>query len=187
MTRNALRPPGAAGPSLSRRSFLGGGLALGLGGGLLSGCSSDNVLSGLTASRREPSSLDFWNLFGGGDGVRMQEMLDAYRKTHPSVGLSAVTLAWGNPYYTKLSLATIGDKPPNVAVAHLTRATTLIFADLLEELTPDALSTVGITPDKLNQRAWEAGLVDGKAYAVPLDTHPIVTFYNTDICDKAGL
>jgi multiple sugar transport system substrate-binding protein len=60
-------------------------------------------------------------------------------------------------------------------------------AGLLEELTPDALSSVGITPDKLNKRAWEAGLVDGKAYAVPLDTHPIVTFYNKDICDKAGL
>ena len=29
-----------------------------------------------------------------------------------------------------------------------------------------------MTPDKLNQRAWETGLVDGKFYAVPLDTHP---------------
>jgi multiple sugar transport system substrate-binding protein len=187
MTRNPLRPPGAAGPSLSRRSFLGGGLALGLGGGLLSGCSSDNVLSGLTASRREPSSIDFWNLFGGGDGVRLQEMLDGFRKGNPDIGLSAVTLAWGNPYYTKLSLATIGAKPPNVAVSHLTRMKSLQSAGLLEELTPDALSSVGITPDKLNKRAWEAGLVDGKAYAVPLDTHPIVMFYNKDLCEKAGL
>jgi multiple sugar transport system substrate-binding protein len=187
MNRNALRPPGAAGPSLSRRSFLGGGLALGLGGGLLSGCSSDNVLSGLTASRREAGSIDFWNLFGGGDGVRLQEMLDGFRKANPDIGLSAVTLAWGNPYYTKLSLATIGSKPPNVAVAHLTRMKSLQSAGLLEELTPDALSSVGITPDKLNKRAWEAGLVDGKAYAVPLDTHPIVMFYNKDLCEKAGL
>jgi multiple sugar transport system substrate-binding protein len=187
MTRNAFRPPRAAGPSLSRRSFLGGGLALGLGGSVLSGCSSDNVLSGLTASRQAPKSIDFWNLFGGGDGVRMQEMLDGFRKANPSIGLSAVTLAWGNPYYTKLSLATIGAKPPSVAVAHLTRMKSLQSAGLLEELTPDALSSVGITPDKLNKRAWEAGLVDGKAYAVPLDTHPIVTFYNKDICEKAGL
>lgn len=174
----------------TRRTFLKGGLAmagLGLGGTALAGCSSDSVASGLTVSRKETNSVDFWNLFGGGDGVRMQEMLDAYRKTHPSVGLSAVTLAWGNPYYTKLSLATLGDKPPDVAVAHLTRAKTLIASGLLEELTPDALATVGITPEKLSKRAWDAGLVDGKAYTVPLDTHPIVTFYNTDICEKAGL
>jgi multiple sugar transport system substrate-binding protein len=30
-------------------------------------------------------------------------------------------------------------------------------------------------------------LVDGKAYAIPLDTHPFVCFYNTDVCQKAGL
>jgi multiple sugar transport system substrate-binding protein len=29
--------------------------------------------------------------------------------------------------------------------------------------------------------------VDGKTYAVPLDTHPFVLFYNTDIAKKAGL
>lgn len=186
-------PPGprpVAGSGLSRRSFLKSGLtvaALGLGGASLGGCSSDNVVSGLTVSRKATNSVDFWNLFGGGDGIRMQEMEDGYKKAHPSIGLSAVTLAWGNPYYTKLSLATLGKKPPNVAVAHLTRAKTLIAADLLEELSPDALATVGITPDKLNKRAWDTGLVNGKAYAVPIDTHPIVTFYNTDICEKAGL
>ncbi|RKS77388.1 multiple sugar transport system substrate-binding protein [Motilibacter peucedani] len=188
MTTRPPQPP-LGHHGLSRRRFLGGGLAAaGLGlAGALSGCSSDNVASGLTVSRKEGNSIDFWNLFGGGDGVRMQQMEDGYRKAARGTKLSAVTLAWGNPYYTKLSLATLGDKPPNVAVAHLTRAKTMIASDLLEELTPDALASVGITPDKLNKRAWEAGLVDGKAYAVPLDTHPIVTFYNTDICKKAGL
>jgi multiple sugar transport system substrate-binding protein len=190
MSRHLLDPRSGPGAGLSRRSFLRGGLAvagIGLGGSALAGCSGDSVASGLTVSRKEENSIDFWNLFGGGDGERMIEMEDNYRSDNPAIDLSAVTLAWGDPYYTKLSLATIGDKPPNVAVAHLTRAKNMIAADLLEELTPDALSSVGITPDKLNQRAWEAGLVDGKAYAVPIDTHPIVTFYNTDICDKAGL
>src|SRR5215213_354759 len=189
MTTMPQRPRRAPSPAISRRSFLGGSLAAaGLGlGSVLSGCSSDNVLSGLSASRREPNSVDFWNLFGGGDGLRMQQMEDGFRKANPSVGLSAVTLAWGNPYYTKLSLATIGSKPPNVAISHLTRMKTLVAADLLEELPPDALRSVGITPEKLNKRAWETGLVEGKAYAVPLDTHPIVTFYNTQVCEKAGL
>jgi multiple sugar transport system substrate-binding protein len=101
-------------PGLSRRSLLKSGLAvagLGLGGASLVGCSSDNVASGLTVSRRDTNSVDFWNLFGGGDGIRMTQMEDGYKKAHPSIGLTAVTLAWGNPYYTKLSLATLGDKP----------------------------------------------------------------------------
>ena len=44
-----------------------------------------------------------------------------------------------------------------------------------------------MTPDKFAPAAWEAGLVDGKVYAIPLDTHPFVLFYNTEICKKAGL
>ncbi|HEU0127093.1 MAG TPA: extracellular solute-binding protein, partial [Pseudonocardiaceae bacterium] len=128
-----------------------------------------------------------WNLFGGGDGVRMNQMLDGFRKTSPGISLSAVTLAWGNPYYTKLSLATVGQKPPNVAVSHLTRMITMQEANLLQELHPEDLARHGMTPDKFNQRAWEAGLVNGKIYAIPIDTHPWVLFYNTKICGQAGL
>ena len=29
--------------------------------------------------------------------------------------------------------------------------------------------------------------MDGKVYAVPLDTHPFVLFYNVDLAKKAGL
>jgi multiple sugar transport system substrate-binding protein len=101
--------------------------------------------------------------------------------------LQAVTLSWGDPYYTKLSLATVGGKPPNVAVSHLTRMKTLVQADLLQELNLDDLARHGMTPDKFNRRAWEAAMVDGKVYAIPIDTHPFVLFYNTDVCGKAGL
>ncbi|HEY7011099.1 MAG TPA: extracellular solute-binding protein, partial [Jatrophihabitantaceae bacterium] len=171
---------------LSRRQFLGGALALGLGAGALSACSSP-VVSGLAGSTMDPGTVQYWNLFGGGDGVRMQAMEAGFEKSHPDIGLSSVTLAWGNPYYTKLSLATLGGKPPDVAVAHLTRMKTLQAADLLQELKPDDLARYGMTASRFNQRAWNTGLVDGKIYAIPLDTHPFVCFYNTEVCKKAGL
>jgi multiple sugar transport system substrate-binding protein len=173
-----------------RRTFLRvaglSGLGLGLGGGL-AGCSSTGVLSGLAVSARQAGAVEYWNLFGGGDGVRMQEMQDGFRAAHPGVGLSAVTFAWGNPYYTKLSLATLGRKPPDVAVAHLTRMKTLVAAGLVEELTPAELGEVGITADRFSERTWRSGLVDGRIHAIPIDTHPFVMFYNTDVCRKAGL
>jgi multiple sugar transport system substrate-binding protein len=171
--------------NLSRRSVLKGIAGLGVGA-TLAGCSAP-VLSGLGTGGDAAGSLAYWNLFGGGDGVRMTQMLDTFRAANPAIDLKAVTLAWGNPYYTKLSLATLGQKPPDVAISHLTRAKTLIAADLLEELRLEDLARVGITPDRLDQRAWQAGLVDGKAYAIPLDTHPFVMFYNTDVCEQAGL
>jgi multiple sugar transport system substrate-binding protein len=170
---------------VSRRTLFKGAFA-GLGVGALAGCSSP-VAAGLANTPLDPGTIDYWNLFGGGDGVRMQQMLDGYRKTHPSIPLQAVTLAWGNPYYTKLSLATVGAKPPNVAVSHLTRMKTLQQADLLQELLPEDLARHGMSPEMFNKRAWEAGLVNGKIYAIPIDTHPFVLFYNTKICGQAGL
>jgi multiple sugar transport system substrate-binding protein len=171
--------------TLTRRGLLRGTLA-GLGATALAGCSSP-VVAGLANTQLDPGTVDYWNLFGGGDGVRMRQMLDGYRRANPGNKLQAVTLAWGNPYYTKLSLATVGEKPPDVAVSHLTRMTTLVEAGLLQELTPDDLARHEMTPDKFNQRAWQAGLVGGKAYAIPIDTHPFVLFYNTKICGQAGL
>jgi multiple sugar transport system substrate-binding protein len=165
--------------TLTRRAFLSGTAAAAALG--LSGC------SGLTPGRDTTGSLDYWNLFGGGDGVRMTQMLDGFRTANPGIDLSAVTLAWGNPYYTKLALATLGDKPPDVAISHLTRMKTLVASGLLEELRPEDLARHGITADLFTQRAWQAGLVEGKAYAIPIDTHPFVMFYNTDVCEKAGL
>jgi multiple sugar transport system substrate-binding protein len=170
---------------ISRRTLFRGAFA-GVGAAALAGCSSP-VGAGLANTPLDPGTVQYWNLFGGGDGVRMQQMLDGYTKANPNTPLQAVTLAWGNPYYTKLSLATVGAKPPNVAVSHLTRMKTLQEADLLQELHPEDLERNGMSPDMFNKRAWEAGLVGGKIYAIPLDTHPFVLFYNTKICGAAGL
>ncbi|HEX6359341.1 extracellular solute-binding protein [Actinophytocola sp.] len=149
------------------------------------GCSA--VGAGLLDTGPAPGTLAYWNLFGGGDGVRMQQMEDSYRAANQAIDLQAVTLAWGNPYYTKLALATVGDRPPDVAVSHLTRMKTLAAGNLLQELEPEDLARHGMTAGNFNRRAWEAGLVDGKAYAIPIDTHPFVLFYNTEICAEAGL
>ena len=170
---------------ISRRTLFRGALA-GVGAAALGGCSSP-VGAGLANTPLDPGTIEYWNLFGGGDGVRMQQMQDVYRKANPNTPLQAVTLAWGNPYYTKLSLATVGDKPPNVAVSHLTRMKTLQEAGLLQELHPEDLARRGMSAEMFNRRAWEAGLINGKIYAIPLDTHPFVLFYNTKICGQAGL
>src|SRR5438045_574342 len=118
----------------TRRTLLRGILA-GAGAATLYGCSSP-IGAGIANTALDPGTVEYWNLFGGGDGVRMQQMQDGYRKANPKTTLQAVTLTWGNPYYTKLALATVGAKPPNVAVSHLTRMKTLQAAALLQELHP---------------------------------------------------
>ena len=174
----------------SRRTLLRGGLGAvgGLGlAGALSGCGTA-LSAGVAGTELSPGTLTFWNLFGGGDGARLTTMLDKYAADNggPS-SLQAATFAWGNPYYTKVALATLGNKPPDVAVSHLTRAKNLAQANLLSPITDEMLALVGLKSTDFNQKVWDQQKVDGVSYAIPLDTHPYVMFYNTDICQKAGL
>jgi multiple sugar transport system substrate-binding protein len=170
---------------VTRRGFLGAGLAaLTLP---LAACSTPAV-AGLTGAELDPRTLVFWNLFGGGDGSRMQEMERGYQKTHGgSSSLQSTVFAWGNPYYSKLTLATVGNKPPDVAVAHLTRARLLAQGGVLEEITDSDLASVGLSASDLDQKSWATQRTNGKNIAIPLDTHPLVMFFNQDICKKAGL
>jgi multiple sugar transport system substrate-binding protein len=185
---NSHPPTPPARGALSRRGLLRGGLAAG-GLGLVagaSGCGSP-LGAGLVGSQLDPGTVTFWNLFGGGDGARLQTMLDKYVVDTGPDSLQAATFAWGNPYYTKVSLATIGDQPPDVAVAHLTRAANLAQAGLLTPITEEMLGTVGLTSTDFNQKVWAAQKVNGQDWTVPLDTHPFVMFYNSEVCEKAGL
>jgi multiple sugar transport system substrate-binding protein len=169
----------------SRRAALG---ALGLAGvgALTAGCGSP-IAAGIAGAGPNATSLTYWNLFTGGDGINMVAMTDRFRATHPSVHVDAVTLAWGTPYYTKLALAVIGDRPPDVAITHLSRLPTLAEGNLVEPLRADDLTAHGLTGDRFTAAAWRKGQVGGQQYAVPLDTHPFVMFYRTDVCKKAGL
>jgi multiple sugar transport system substrate-binding protein len=171
---------------LSRRGFLSlaGATAV---TGAVAGCSSSPVVASLTGSDPNAGKLTYWNLFGGGDGANMVAMEDAFRKAHGGVPLEATTLAWGNPYYTKLSLATASNKSPDVAIAHLTRLPLLARAGQLSDVVAAGVGQVGITKDSFTPAAWSKATVDGKTYAVPLDTHPFVLYYNLDVARRAGL
>ena len=174
------------GGAFTRRSLLAAGAAAATVLPLAA-CSSP-IAAGLAGSALNPETLVFWNLFGGGDGARMQAMEAGYAKQHGgSSSLQATTFAWGNPYYSKLTLATVGNKPPDVAIAHLTRAKPLWDGDLLDPITSDDLASVGLSASDFNQKAWAAQKTSGNNIAIPLDTHPFVLFYNVDICQKAGL
>ncbi|PYY32621.1 MULTISPECIES: extracellular solute-binding protein [unclassified Curtobacterium] len=178
--------PPLRGSTFTRRSLLAAGAAAATVLPLAA-CSSP-LSAGLAGSALNPETLVFWNLFGGGDGVRMQAMEDGYAKQHGgSSALQATTFAWGNPYYSKLTLATVGNKPPDVAIAHLTRAKPLWDGDLLDPITAEDLAGVGLKASDFNQKAWAAQKTDGANIAIPLDTHPFVLFYNVDVCQKAGL
>ncbi|HWL99366.1 MAG TPA: extracellular solute-binding protein [Nocardioidaceae bacterium] len=167
---------------LSRRGLLkrAGVLAA---AGVASACGG----AGLADTGSGATEVKFWNLFGGGDGARLLTLQDAFRKAHPHIAFESVTLQWGPPYYTKLSMAAAGGRAPDLAVLHLARLPGFAPGRLLDPIPMDVLEELGVSGQQLEQGLWSRCFHDGQLYAVPLDTHPFVMYYNTEICEKAGL
>ncbi|GAA1392718.1 extracellular solute-binding protein [Pseudonocardia kongjuensis] len=162
-------------PALSRRGFLG---AAGLtAGALLTGCST---------APSPDLTLAYWNFFGGGDGERMVGLVDRFRADHPRIEVRATTLEWGAPYYTKLAMACAGGRAPDLATLHTSRLVTF-GRDLLEPWDLAELEARGVRLDDFPPAITERLAVDGELVGLPLDTHPMVLYYNTEICDRAGL
>lgn len=173
---------------LSRRGFFttaGGAAAM-----LLTGCSGTyDVASGFFSSDSGSgkNTIVYWNLLSGGDGSHMQEMEATYRKEHPEITLDSTVLVWGNPYYTKLAMATRAGSAPDVAIMHLTRLHQFAPAELLKPLDLDLLAAHGMTPADFTPLAFAKAHYNGQLLAIPLDTHPFVQYYNTKVCRRAGL
>jgi multiple sugar transport system substrate-binding protein len=168
----------------SRRSFLSGVAAAGAGllaSGTLSSCANSLVSVG------GKTQVRFWNLFEGGEFPILQEMYAPFRRDHPELDLKPVTLSWGQPYYTKLAMSSTGGRSPEVAIAHLSRSKAFTDGNLLLPFDLDLLNELGITEQDFNPDLWKRGASGGKVYALPLDSHPLLAFYNVELCDKVGL
>lgn len=170
-------------PNLSRRALLGttlgGAAAAGLGG--LSGCSAS------TATAAGRTRIQLWHLFTGGDGGVFQRMLETVGAQNPDLDIAPVVLTWGAPYYTKLAMASIGGRSPDLAVMHMTRIVGYAPGGLLEPWDLDLLAEHGVTADRFPPLLWERGHVDGQLFAVPLDLHAFLLFFNRQLCGEAGL
>ena len=130
----------------------------------------------------------WWDFLGGGDGVRMKSLLDDFNKEHAdTIEIQATTLDWGVPFYTKVQTSAAVGEGPDIMTYHTSRVPLAVSQSTLSEITPDDMATMGLSADTFASATWDAVQVDGKQYAVPFDTHPIVLYYNKDKLEAAGL
>ncbi|GAA2804255.1 extracellular solute-binding protein [Kribbella solani] len=163
---------------LSRRGLLKTAAAL-AGGGLLVGCAP--------GASRSATDLSYWHLMTGSDGAVMAGLVDAVNAANLGFRATQTVLAWGPPYYTKLAMASAGGRAPDVAIMHASRIAGYAPGGLLEPWDLDLLAEVGLHESDFPARVWEKCQYDGKPYAIALDTHPFVLYYNTEHARKAGV
>ena len=130
----------------------------------------------------------WWDFLGGGDGVRMKKLIEDFNAANTGkIEIQATTLDWGVPFYTKVQTSAAVGEGPDIMTYHTSRVPLAVSQNTLTEITAEDMAAMGLTADSFAKETWDAVNVDGKQYAVPFDTHPIVLYYNKDKLAEAGL
>lgn len=131
-------------------------------------------------------SLSFWSLFTGGDGEWFGQIVDDYNATKPVNPVQCITLVWED-YYTKLQTAVASGKGPDMGISHVSKLYEMAQTGVVEPL-DDYLAELGVNlTDYYEQASIDSVTIDGKVYAIPLDTHAHVMYYNLDVLKQAGV
>ena len=131
----------------------------------------------------------WWDFLGGGDGIRMKKLIADFNAEHKdTIEIQGTTLDWGVPFYTKVQTSAAVGEGPDIMTYHASRIPLAIDQGTLTEITADDLKTIGLGEADFAPATWAAAHgADGKLYALPFDTHPIVLYYNKTLLEKAGL
>lgn len=129
--------------------------------------------------------LTFWDMFSGGDGEFMTALVKEFNETHPDIEVEETVITWGD-YYNRLMTASLAGKGPDVGVMHSSHVPAYASRGALLELDAE-LERVNFPVDDFTPGAWQGGKFNGKQYAIPLDAHPVVMYYNKDLLAQAGL
>ena len=155
-----------------------------------SSASSQNVNSDGTVNDPEKVAVDsdklvFWSLFSGGDGEYMDKIIKAYNATNPKKQVQPIMLVWGD-YYTKLTTAVAAGKGPDIGISHISKLPELVDQSVVIPIDKYA-KTSGTDWSNYTDSMNTAVTFDGSHYAMPLDTHAEIMFYNKDLLQKAGV
>jgi multiple sugar transport system substrate-binding protein len=130
----------------------------------------------------------WWDFLSGGDGVRMKKLIEDFNADHAGkIEIQATTLDWGTPFYSKVQTSTAIGQGPDIMTYHASRIPLAASENVLTPISDADMKTIGMSAESFAKATWDAVHVDGKQYAVPFDTHPIVLYYNKDKLAAAGL
>ena len=133
----------------------------------------------VTGVHAQAVEVTWWDFLGGGDGVRMKTLLDEFNAENAGkIQVNATTLDWGIPFYTKVQTSAAVGEGPDIMTYHASRIPLAVSQGTLAEITAEDMTAMGLSADTFAAATFEAVKVDGKQYAVPFDTHPIVLYYN---------
>ncbi|MBD1381895.1 ABC transporter substrate-binding protein [Metabacillus arenae] len=125
--------------------------------------------------------LTYWTLFGGGDAEFMNEIVNKFNQENPNIYVNNVEVENAR-YYTKLQTAISAGSGPDISVVHTEKLPEFAKLGALQSLEKESVNW-----EEFNQNILESTIIDDKHYAIPIDTHPFVFYYNKKLLKEAGL
>jgi len=135
------------------------------------------------AQAKPKGAITVWAWKPVWDGINGAKLLDAFAAQYPDVTVNAVVYATGD-VYQKLQVAlSAGTGAPDVVLLEDSHIGQFVDLGGLTDLTDL------VTPfkDKIVSYKFDQITKDSKIYGMPWDIGPVVSYYRTDVFQKAGL
>lgn len=154
--------------------------------GILSlvGCTSD---SGGQESKNGKTEITYYS-FSATPNYEdvLDEMVAAFEEANPDITVNTELAAY-NDYFTKLQTRIAGGNAPDVFELNYENFVQYASKGTLADLSGFIEEDANFKPDQLNQEAFEAYQYDGKQYGMVESFSNVLTFYNKDLFDEAGV
>ncbi|MFC4557294.1 ABC transporter substrate-binding protein [Virgibacillus kekensis] len=116
----------------------------------------------------------------------LADMVAAFEEENPNIKVNTELAAYSD-YFTKLQTRIAGGNAPDVFELNYENFVQYASKGTLADLSGFIKDDENFNPDQLNQEAYEAYQFDGKQYGMVESFSNVLTFYNKDLFDKAGV
>jgi len=129
--------------------------------------------------------VNAWTGLTGDDKGRFEEMIKAFNGSQREVEVTPSFYQW-DLMHSKLVASVQTGGAPEMLLMWVTVLPEMASMGALQPM-DDLVGEAGIKADDFVPRAWNLGVIGGKRYGVPMDTHILGLYYNTELFEKAGL
>ena len=134
----------------------------------------------------EGMSIEMWSPFTGGDGDEMTALAERFSSENPC-GITVTHVAQPE-YVQKLEAGAAAGQLPALTAVRAINIAQLAARGVLKPFGPEAMAVLGDDfANDFPEDLWSVGEFRGERYAIPLDVHPIIMFYNKELFAAAGI
>ncbi len=143
------------------------------------------LLLGMVTGVQAAIKINAWTGLSGDDKGRFEEMIIAFNASQKDVEVVPSFYQW-DLLHSKLVASVQTGGAPEMLLMWVTVLPEMVSMGALQPM-DELLGEAGVKAEDFVPRAWSLGVIGGKRYGVPMDTHLLGLYYNTELFEKAGL